>query len=81
MRPVALVFCTLTTLLVLSFAAAAPAAQAGSPRLVDDVRHAFAARRQHEHVGRYENLGNVPAYASEDEPIRRCGRMWTSASI
>ncbi len=33
MRPVALVLCTLTTLLVLSFAAAAPAAQAGSPRL------------------------------------------------
>ena len=33
MRSVALVLCTLTTLLVLSFAAAAPAAQAGSPRL------------------------------------------------
>ena len=33
MRLVALVLSTLTTLLVLSFAAAAPAAQAGSPRL------------------------------------------------
>jgi uncharacterized protein YkwD len=33
MRPVALVLCTLTTLLVLSFAAAVPAAQAGSSRL------------------------------------------------
>lgn len=33
MRSVALVLSTLTTLLVLSFAAAAPAAQAGSPRL------------------------------------------------
>ena len=33
MRPVALVLCTLTTLLVLSFAAAAPAAQAGGPRI------------------------------------------------
>jgi uncharacterized protein YkwD len=33
MRLVAPVLCTLTTLLVLSFAAAAPAAQAGSPRL------------------------------------------------
>ncbi len=32
MRPVALVLCTLTTLLALSFAAAAPAAQAGGPR-------------------------------------------------
>lgn len=33
MRPVALVLCTLTTLLALSFAAAAPAAQAGGPRI------------------------------------------------
>ena len=33
MRSVALVLSTLTTLLVLSFAAAAPAAQAGSPRI------------------------------------------------
>ena len=33
MRPVALVLCTLTTLLVLSFSAAAPAAQAGGPRI------------------------------------------------
>ena len=33
MRSVALVLCTLTTLLVLSFAAAAPAAQAAGPRL------------------------------------------------
>ena len=33
MRSAALVLSTLTTLLVLSFAAAAPAAQAGSPRL------------------------------------------------
>ena len=33
MRPVAPVLCTLTMLLVLSFAAAAPAAQAGSPRI------------------------------------------------
>ena len=33
MRPVALVLSTLTMLLVLSFAAAAPAAEAGSPRI------------------------------------------------
>ena len=33
MRPVALVLSTLTTLLVLSFAATAPVAQAGSPRI------------------------------------------------
>jgi uncharacterized protein YkwD len=33
MRPVALVLCTLTTLLVLSFAAAPRAARAGSPRI------------------------------------------------
>src|ERR687891_375457 len=33
MRSVALVLCTLTTLLVLTFAAAAPAAKAGGPRL------------------------------------------------
>lgn len=33
MRSVALVLCTLTTLLVLSFATTAPAAQAGGPRI------------------------------------------------
>jgi len=55
MRPVALVLSTLTMLLVLSFATAAPAAQAGGPRIdrgergmirsINHVRAAYGLRR------------------------------------
>jgi uncharacterized protein YkwD len=57
MRSVALVLCTLTTLLVLSFAASAPAAQAAGPRIdrgeravvraINRARSAHGLRRLH----------------------------------